>query len=116
MSQVVDLKKVVSQLEEIHQDGAARSNEKRKKAVKSDNLKTGVRDINFSEGDFVLREMLSRERGKKPFYRGGSRSKWYSVCRTTYSRSSSFCRAGKKKHTEGASISFAIATTASRKS
>ena len=56
-------------LDQMHKEVAALNNKKRKDAVDAYNQKVGVRPVNFTEGDFVLRGIMERERAKKPALR-----------------------------------------------
>ena len=56
-------------MDAMHKDVAEKATQKRQTAVDPFNRKVGVRPINFSEGDFVLRGALSRNRGRKPSLR-----------------------------------------------
>ena len=69
LSQLNSINVLQDALQNMHKDVAERSTKKRQQAVDSHNRKTGVRPINFSEGDFVLRGTLQRERARKPSLR-----------------------------------------------
>jgi len=56
-------------MDQMHKEVAALSEKKRQSSIDSYNRKVGVRSVNFSEGDFVLRGVLQRERGRKPSLR-----------------------------------------------
>ena len=58
-----------SSLDAMHKEVAVRNSNRRKKAIEDYNRKVGVRPVNFTEGDFVLRGILERERAKKPALR-----------------------------------------------
>lgn len=53
-------------LVDMHRDFVVRLNMKRRAAVKSHNRGTGVRPVNFTERDYVLRGLLLREKEQKP--------------------------------------------------
>jgi len=67
--QNIDTDRVQASLDNMHRDVAEKSEKKRKSATDSYNRKVGVRAVNFAEGDFVLRGVLQRERGRKPSLR-----------------------------------------------
>ena len=52
---LMDIDKFHKALDEMHKDVSEASSQSRRAAVDSHNRKTGVRPINFSEGDFVLK-------------------------------------------------------------
>jgi len=56
-------------MDQMHKEVAGLSEKKRQSSVDAYNRKVGVRPVNFSEGDFVLRGVLQRERGRKPSLR-----------------------------------------------
>lgn len=68
-SQLSNVEVMHRTLEEMHKDVTNRSTKKREEAVKRHNKNTGVKPVNFSEGDYVLKGLLRRQRGRKPSLR-----------------------------------------------
>lgn len=66
LKQVINLPNIRDALDCIHKDVKDRSDKKRKTAIDAHNRRTGVRPINFGEGDFVLKGRLNRHQGRKP--------------------------------------------------
>lgn len=64
--QRINAERVQQAFDKIHKDVADRSSKRRAKSIAAHNRKTNVRPINFDTGDFVLRGVLERNRGKKP--------------------------------------------------
>lgn len=60
---LLKLEKLNSALNEMHRETAQSTGRRRKQAVRSHNQKTGIRPINFTVGDFVLRG--NTKKGKK---------------------------------------------------
>lgn len=69
MKQLINIERLQKCLEEMHKDVARRAEKKRHAAVSAHNRKTGIRPVNFVVGDFVLRGLFRRERGRKPSLR-----------------------------------------------
>ena len=69
MQQRASIADIQKALDEMHKEVAERTSRVRQRAVDAHNKKVGVRPVNFSEGDFVLRGVLQRERVKKPALR-----------------------------------------------
>ena len=67
--QRLKVQSIQNALEEMHKDVAGRKSKSRQRAIESFNRKVGVRPVNFTEGDFVLRGVMERERAKKPALR-----------------------------------------------
>lgn len=65
LAQLISVEKLEAPLRGMHKDVLQRLKKKRAAAISRHNRKTGVREINFDEGNFVLRGLLQQERGKK---------------------------------------------------
>eukprot|EP00171_Calliarthron_tuberculosum_P006432 IDg6432t1 len=63
--QMIQTEKLLSAMEQMHKDVTVCSSKKRQAAVDAHSRKTHVRPVDFSEGDYVLRGVLQRQRGKK---------------------------------------------------
>lgn len=61
----MELERLQEAFSEVHKDYATQSSRMRQKAIESHNNKTGVRPINFSTGDFVLKGVIGRMSGSK---------------------------------------------------
>ena len=59
------VQKLQTALEGLHKKVEAESNKKRKSAIESHNMKTNIKPINFTEGDYVLRGVVQRKSGRK---------------------------------------------------
>lgn len=68
-SRMDHIQRLQSTLVSMHKEVSSISDKKRKSAVNSHNRKTNIRAINFSEGDFVSKGTLQRERRRKPSLR-----------------------------------------------
>lgn len=66
LAQLISIKVLQDALQNVHKDLAQCSTRKKEQAVDSHNRKTGVRRINFLEGDFVLRDTMKLEWSRKP--------------------------------------------------
>ena len=100
-----EIESVQAALNDMHKDVGAFSSKKRSQAVASHNRKTNVRPANFTEGDFVLRGILQRERTHKPSL------KWmgpYRVleCRSDYIFLVESLLNGKKEEVHGRRLKF----------
>lgn len=68
-TQVLALERLLNALDGMHKEIKSASEKARETAIRSHNAKTGVKPINFDKGDYVLRGLLTRERGRKPSLR-----------------------------------------------
>lgn len=64
--QCMNLTKMQEAFFNMHKTVSASSDRKRQSSVDSHNRKTNFRQINFTEGDFVLKGLRQHERGRKP--------------------------------------------------
>ena len=103
--QLLNAQRLHGALDAMHKDVAERSNRKRQAAVASHNRKTGVRPINFDVGDFVLKGLLQRERGRKPslHWNGPFR---VVECRSNYIFLIEDLLLGKKEEVHGRRLKF----------
>lgn len=64
--QLVKTWELNSSIPKMHRGVAVKLSRTRKIAIESHNQKTGVQPVNFTEGDYVPRGLLQREKGRKP--------------------------------------------------
>ena len=103
--QLLNSQRIQGALDSMHKDVAERSNRKRQAAVSSHNRKTGVRPINFDSGDFVLRGLLQRERGRKPSLRWNGPFRVVE-CRSNYIFLIEDLLTGKREEVHGRRLKF----------
>ena len=65
-TQQKNIQAMLRALEKMHREVSVQADKRRKAAVNSHNRKTGVRAVNFTEGDYVLRGVMQYERTRKP--------------------------------------------------
>ncbi len=90
---------------QVAQGDRGASTKKRRAAVDSNNCKTSVRPINFTEGDYVLRSVLQSERGRKPSlpWKGPYRA---TACRSDYILEIEDLLSGQKQDAHGRRLKF----------
>lgn len=103
--QICEAESLVRSLREMHQDVKLKASKRREAAVASHNRKTGVRPVNFTTGDFVLRGLLQRERGRKPALRWKEPYR-VSDCRSEYIFQIEDLLSGKKSLAHGRRLKF----------
>lgn len=69
MKQIYEADRLVKDIQEMNKDVKCKASKRREAAVVAHNGKTDVRAINFTAGDYILRGLLQRERGRKPALR-----------------------------------------------
>ncbi len=103
--QAIAVERLQRAFESMHKDVAERSSKKRQAAVDSHNRKTGVRPIHFTEGDFVLRGLLQRERGRKPALRWKGPFR-VTTCKSDYIFEVEDLITGRKQDVHGRRLKF----------
>eukprot|EP00737_Agarophyton_chilense_P000533 gb/GEZJ01000595.1/.p1 GENE.gb/GEZJ01000595.1/~~gb/GEZJ01000595.1/.p1 ORF type:complete len:370 (-),score=37.03 gb/GEZJ01000595.1/:420-1529(-) len=102
---LLDAEQVQKAMLKLHRECAERSAKQRKSAVDSNNRRTGIRPINFSEGDFVLRGLLQNHTRSK------LKLKWHgpfrvTLCRDNYVLEMKDLLTGKKDWVHGRRLMF----------
>lgn len=62
---LIGLEKTRDSLEQLHRQCADNSSKRRKASIDSHNRKTGIRQINFGVGDYVLKGLLQRKSAQR---------------------------------------------------
>lgn len=103
--QLLKIRQLETAMQSMHRDVTLRVTKKREAAVISHNRRTGVREVNFTVGDYVLRGLVPRERRRKPSlkWRGPFR---VTKCHSDYVFEIEDLLTGKRQDAHGRRLKF----------